>query len=458
MKIVPKNKTQDVIMSVVDTLCELVKPTYGPSENKVIIGKGFGASALDDGVQIAKDLELEDEAENYVLKLIREVAVKTNERVGDGTTSSLIILQAILKEAKTSGLDSGQVVIELKKGMEEAVAQLKAQSRPIKTQEDLEKVALVSFNNPEIAKLLAELIFKVGENGLIDVQSSQGAVIESEIVGGFQIESGLISPHLANENEKCVIEDALILVTDKSFHTATEIVPVMEKVLASGKSNLVIFCKDFTGEALTVSIINKIKGSFRLCAVRVGDVDASDIALLTGSNLVLLESKIELTDFGYAKKVVSKLENTVIVDGGGKKEEVDQAVEELKKDKENERRVARLTNSVAVIKVGAKTGSEAKALLFKVEDASNAVKVAFKGGVVKGGGETLCSLKTSSEILNSALKYPKKQLDENIWGKLEITDDIIDPTEVLIAGIECAVSIACLLISVKGIIYDTKTK
>jgi len=454
MKIV-QGKEFEVIMSAVNKLAELVKPTYGPSNNKIIIGKGFGVSVLDDGVQIAKDLELEDDAENYVLKLIREVAVKTNERVGDGTTSSLILLQAILKESMKSGKTQREIVRELEKGLSEAIFMINVCSRPIKTQEDLEKVARISFDNAEIAKLLADIIFKIGENGLIDVQASQGASVESEIVAGYKSLSGFVSPYMANENDKCVINDAIILTTDKAFYNNAEIVPIMEMVLKSGKSNLVVFCKDFSGEALTTAILNKIKGSFKLLAIKANEQDMNDIALLTGSKHVLIDTKIEPTDFGFAKKVVSGLDFTKIIDGGGDKVGISETVNELKKDKANDRRVANLTNSVAVIKVGAKTESEAKALQFKVEDASNAIKVAYKGGVVKGAGVTLSGLQTSSEILNSAMQYPSKQLIENM-GQFTMTDDIIDPTEVVIAGLESAVSIAKLLLETRGIIYDVK--
>lgn len=455
MKIAQEN-TQEIIMSAVNALVELVKPTYGPAENKVIIGRGYSAQALDDGVQIAKDLELEDEAENYVLKLIREVAVKTNDRVGDGTTSSLIMLQAILKEAQQSKKSSRAIITELKKGLTEATKQLKSKSRAIKSEKDLREVAMVSFNNKEIANLLANMIHRVGENGLIDVQSSQGASIESEIVGGFKIQSGT-SPHILLGNDKCSIKDALVLTTDKSFLNNNDIIPLLEKLLQAGKNNLVVFCKDFGGEAFATAVINRRAGKFNLIPIKANEQDIKDIALLTGANHILLENKIEVSDLGFAENIVATAEDTKIVGGIGDKDKIDLEVVELNKDPNNARRVANLTGSVAVIKVGAKTESEAKALQFKVEDAANAVRVAHKGGVVAGAGTTLASLKTSSNILNSALKYPAQQLKKNI-GNFKIGKKIVDPTEVLIAGIESAVSIACLLISTKGIIYDLKPK
>lgn len=463
MKIQQDTLAFETIMSAVDKVFSLVKPTFGPSGNKVIIGKNSpvtligGVSVLDDGVQIVKDLELEDEAENYVLKLIREVAVKTNERVGDGTTASLIMLKGILKEAKASGLPARQIVHDLNVGLKEAVAQIKTRSRAIETVEDLEKVARISFDNEVVAKLLADLIFQLGKDGLINVRPSQGVTIESEIVPGYKINQGYVSPYFANQSDKCVIEDAIVLVTDKAFYNNQEIVPIMEKVLASGKSNLVIFCKAFEGEALSTAIINKLKGSFKTLAIEVEGQQLDDIALLTGATHCLIGTKIELTDLGSAKRIVSKIEDTVIIDGGGNKETVAKTIEEFKKDPTNDIRIANLTSSVAVIKVGATTESEAKALQFKIEDASNAVKVAYQGGVVSGAGTTHASLKTSSDILNKALCYPKNQLEENL-GMLLMTEDIIDPTEVVIAGIESAVSIASLLLTVRGIIYDIKPK
>lgn len=454
---ITQEKTFDTIMSAVDKLVSLVKHTFGPNGNKVLIGKNGFVSVLDDGVQIAKDLELEDEAENYVLKLIREVAVKTNERVGDGTTASLIMLQAILKEAKASGQEPRQIVTELNIGLKEAIAQIRKQSRAIETKVDLEKVARISFDNQEIAQLLSEIIFKLGKDGLINVQPSQGSNIESEIVAGYKINQGYVSPYFANQSDKCIIEDAVVLVTDKAFYNNQEIVPIMEKVLASGKTNLVIFCKAFEGEALSTAIINKLKGSFKTLAIEVEGQQLDDIALLTGATHCLIGTKIELTDLGTAKRIVSKIEDTVIIDGGGDKDTIAQTIEEFKKDPTNDIRIANLTSSVAVIKVGATTESEAKALQFKIEDASNAVKVAYQGGVVAGAGTTHASLKTSSTILNKALCYPKNQLEENL-GIVLLTEDIIDPTEVVIAGIESAVSIACLLLTTKGIITDVKQK
>lgn len=459
MKIIQKN-VFPIICSTVDKLVDLVKPTFGPSGNKVIIGKGFGVSVLDDGVQIAKDLELDNKIENYILQIVKNVAIKTNEKVGDGTTGSLIVLQGLLKEIKKSKLVSNKIVEELEIGLKEAIEQIRKLSKPIKTKSDLEKVALISFNNGEVAKLLSEIVFKIGENGLIDVQSSQGLNIESEMVAGFKIDKGFVSPYLITEKDSCIIENTKVLVTNKTFLMNQEIVPILEDIVKSGGNSLVVFCKDFGGEALSTAIINKLKGGFRLLPVQVNEEEGTDIALLTGASYVT-DRKIEMSDFGKAKKIVSKADNTIIIGGDSKKEDINNLIKELKSytvgalKEKAERRLANLTSSVAIIKVGASTEDEAKALKYKVEDASNAVRVAFRSGVVVGAGETLSNIKTSSKILNKALEYPKKQLIQNM-GEFNLDDSIIDPTEVLIAGVESAVSITKLLVTTKGIIVDTK--
>lgn len=471
MKIIQK-ETFSTIMNAVNKLCDLVRPTFGPAGNKVIIGKSFHVSALDDGVQIAKDLELEDEGENYVLKLIREVAIRTNDRVGDGTTSSLIILQALMQEIEKGGrIDGRKVTEELKQGLSEAVLQLQKQARKIKSKEDLEKVARISFDNPEIAKLIAGIVYKIGPEGLIDIETSQGFDIESEMADGFSMQGGYISPYMITEREECILDEPLILVANSEFVNETEVMPVMQKILETGKNSLAIFCKSIEGQALATLIINKVQGKFKSVAVvTIKQTDYENISLLTGATLFTPEkgkANIELKDLGRANKIIVKRENTTIIGGKGNKTVIKAKVKELEekmngaKDnltKEQTRyRLAHLTDSVAIIKVGANTEQEAKALRFKIEDASNAVKVAYKDGVVKGAGTALMSIKTSSELLNKALQYPRKQLIENM-GEFEMNDNIIDPVNVLIAGLESAVSIACLLSTTKGIIVEEKPK
>ena len=458
---IEQKETFNIIMNTVNTLVDLVKLTFGPNGNKVITGKGLNASALDDGVQIAKELELDNEAENYVLKIIREVAVKTNDRVGDGTTGSLIILQAILKEVEKNGkVDGRKLTKELKKGLSEAIEQLKKQTKQIKNKSDLEKVARVSFDDEEVAKLLSEIIYKIGADGLINVESSTGFGIEHEMIEGFEIKRGYLSPYMITDKEEAVLENPYILVSDSVISTNTQILPVLEKILASRTGRgLVILSKSVEGEALSTLILNKLNGKIKSIAVNIADYD--DISILTGAN-AFMSSKgdkgafnLELSDLGGARRVVSKKDSTVIIGGKGNKDKI----QKLKDTVKDPYRLAQLSGLVAVIKVGANTDSEAKALTFKIEDASNAVKVAYKHGIVKGAGVALMNIKTSSEILNKALQYPHRQLIENIGSLGEFEDtSIIDPVQVLIAGLESAVSIACLLCTVKGIIVEEKTK
>lgn len=470
MKIVDKKEVFNTILSTVNKLVDLVKPTFGPASNKVVIGKGFYVSALDDGVQIAKDLELEDEAENYVLKLIKEVAIRTNDRVGDGTTSSLIILQALMQEIEKEGrIDGRKITGELKQGLVEAVEQLRETAKKIKTKGDLEKVARVSFDNADIAKLLAEIVYKIGPDGLIDVEISQGLDIESEMMGGFKMHGGYVSPYMIIEKEEAVLEDPYILVSNTEFVNEQELMPLLESILKSGKNSLVIFCKGIEGGALNLLVINKIQGKFKSVAVKAVN-DFEDVALITGATIFSPDKgkpDIQIKDLGRAKKVIVKRDSTVIIGGKSNKTVFATRIAELKEKMENAKdnttkeqtryKLARLTNSVAVIKVGANTENEAKALRYKIEDASNAVKVAYKDGVVKGAGVALMNIKTSSPILNRALQYPHKQLIENM-GEFVISGDVIDPVSVLIAGMESAVSIVCLLCTTKGIIVEEKAK
>lgn len=458
-------------MTTVNTLCDLVRPTFGPASNKVIIGKSqLYVSALDDGVQIAKDLQLDDETQNTVLKLIREVAVKTNDRVGDGTTSSLIILQALMQEVEKNGkIDGRKIGDELKKGLEEAVSQLRKQSKKIKGKQELEEVARISFDNEEVAKLLAEMVHTIGPDGIIDVEMSAGFGIESELTKGFTVQGGYISPYMVTEREEAVFDNPYILVSDGTFVNGSEIVPIMEKIVQSGGNSLVIFSKGFEGEALATALINKAQGKFKTLAVKTFE-HYEDIALLTGATAQMSEKgskPLELSDLGRAKKVIAKRDSTVIIGGKGVKAKIEKFAQELRQKAEEAThplrknqtlyRLGRLTNNVGVIRVGAPTENEAKALQYKVEDASHAVRVAYRDGVVAGAGEALLKIKTSSPILNEALKAPRKQLEENM-GPITMSKSIIDPVSVLIAGLESAVSIATLLVSTKGIIVEERPK
>lgn len=490
------SKTFETIQSAVNKMVDFIRPTYGPAGNKIIIAKDLYFMVVDDGVQGARDFDLPDKAENAIVKLVREVAVRTNDRVGDGTTSSLIMVQAMVNEiARRSKKDGRKIGIELKKGAEEASAALKAGMREIRTLEELVKVALVSFDNEEIARMIAGLYHKLGKDGIITIDRSPTMKTYAETAEGIQIENGYLSQYMINNPERmeAVIEKPYILITDYRLTEANDIIPIMNKMAKAEKRELVIICENMESHALATAVVNKLQGKFFVVAVAApkGDdakVFLEDIALVTGAK-VFSQSKgdklenAELSDLGRAEKFICRREDSVIVNPKGKKAEILNAVSNLRAAMEAEkderakvlvaRRMARFTNQIAVIKVGAPTENEQKALKYKVEDTIHAVKAAYKSGVVCGAGLSLARLKTSSPILNEALKYPSRQLWENMGmdepaglkdGEAEnvvtgrrgkfMEVGVMDPVDVLIAGIESAVSIVSILVTSSGMIVE----
>lgn len=482
-----EQETKEIIYSAVDKLCDFIRVTFGPAANKIIIEKARSMDTIDDGVETARNFELPDECENAVVKVIREVAQKTNDRVGDGTTSSLIMLQALMQEIrkldevlKTTQplikLKAHELIKELQQGLEEFKTQIQDKAVQISTREDLRKVAYISFNNDKMADIISEILFDLGHEAIVTIEESRSLETTYNVVKGLQFPRGFASPYFINSPEKAetVLEKPYIFVTDKEIVDVKELLPLMNKVIASGNRQLVIIADDIRGEALATLVINYVKGVGLFPAVKAPYYSNDkyeflmDIAELTGSSFVMGElgkkiEEMEIEDLGMADKVVVTKDSTTIIGGHGKKVEeyitklkaiIETTDSELKKDKMKER-LAKLTSGVAVIKVGGATENEMKALRYKVEDAVNATKVAFKNGVVKGAGVTLGEVETSSEILNKALKYPHKQLLENMEVEsLEVGEDIIDPVEVLIAGVESAISIVSLLITTKGILVN----
>ena len=466
-----------LVFEAVDKLVDFVKPTYGPAQNKVILQRGFHQEVIDDGVTTAQQFELPDEFENSVVQLVKEVAVKTNNRVGDGTTSSLIMLQALMQEIRGAGsIKAREIILELQGGLEEFKKQIKEKAKQITTKEDLKKVAYISFNNEKMAETISEILFELGHEAIVTIEESRSLETTHTIVKGLQFPRGFASPYFINSPEKAetILEKPYIFVTDREVIDAKELVPLMNKVIASGNRQLLIIADDIRGEALATLVINYVKGVGLFPAVKAPYYSNDkyeflmDIAELTGAHFVMgeLGKKIEdteLEDLGMADKVVITKDSTTIIGGHGKKLDeyisklkaiIETTDSDIKKDKMKER-LAKLTSGVAVIKVGGATENEMKALRYKVEDAVNATKVAYKDGVVKGAGVTLGEIKTSSEILNTALKYPHRQLLVNMEvDSLEVGEDIVDPVEVLIAGVESAVSIVSLLITTKGILVD----
>ena len=483
----------EVIFEAVNKLVDFVKPTYGPAQNKIILQQGRFQEVIDDGVATAQQFELPDEFENAVIQLVKEVAIKTNDRVGDGTTSSLIMLQALMKEiwsiqeAKIKSnsdedvpVPAREIIADLRKGLEEFKKQITEKARQIETKEDLKQVAYISFNNEKMAEVISEILFELGHDAVVTIEESKSLETTHTVVKGLQFPRGFASSYFINSPEKAetVLEKPYILVTDREIVDAKELLPLMNKIIATGNRQLLIIADDIRGEALATLVINWVKGIGLFPAVKAPYYSNDkyeflmDVAELTGANFRAgdLGRKLEDTnieDLGMADKVIINKDSTTIVGGHGKgMEEYIQKMDamiatmqsEIKKDKMTERR-AKLTSGVAVIKVGGATENEMKALRYKVEDAVNATRVAFKNGVVKGAGVTLKEIKTSSSILNHALEYPHKQLLENMEiASLEVGEDIIDPVEVLIAGVESAVSIASLLITTKGILVEENEK
>lgn len=491
--------TFDTIMSATNKMVDFIAPTYGPAGNKVIIDKNIYRMVVDDGVQIARDFVLDDEAENAVVNVIRQVAIKTNDRVGDGTTSSLIMLRAIMNEIAKLGIRNGRKITEeLKKAVEEAKTQLLAKAKTISSREDLERVARISFDNPHVAKLIADLLFKIGKDGVVTMDISNTMETTSEYVNGIELKQGYISPYMITDPTRMEsqLDKPYIILTTYRLTNANDLLPAMNLLLKEGKRELIVIADNVESDCLATLLTNRMKGAFNAIAVQIPPVGdkkqyMEDLATLMGATLFTedkgnrLES-IQLKDFGRATKAVIRQENTVISGAKGIKSDIEKAKSRISdalalnpkegmKD-ELETRLARLSNKVAVVKVGASTDAEQKALKYKVEDAINATKAALKDGIVCGSGLALSSLKTSSPILNKALKVPFKQLLTNMGIEDLNLDEgeaynvvseqkgpfmkvgVIDPVAVLIAGIESAVSIASILVTCHGILVQKKPK
>lgn len=478
-------KLNPLIFDAVDKLVDFIRPTFGPAQNKIIIQRGPYQEVIDDGVATAKQFELSDEFENAIVNLVREVAQKTNDRVGDGTTSSLIMLQAIMKEIKklnsrwrlrTKDRTSRDIIAELQKGLEEFKIKIKEQATQISIKEELMKVAYISFNNEKMAEVIASILFELGNDAIVTIEESRSLETTHNVVKGLQFPRGFASPYFINSPEKAetIVEKPYILVTDKEIYDAKDLLPILNKVIATGNRQLVIIADDIRGEALGTLVLNFMKGIGLFPAIKAPYYSNDkyeflmDVAELTGANFAVSNinkglKDLELEDLGSADKVVITKDHTTIIGGAGKNLEeylkkmeaiVNTTESDLKRDKMKER-MAKLTSGVAVIKVGGVTENEMKALRYKVEDAVNATRVAYKEGVVRGAGIALGSVETSSPILNRALKYPHKQLLKNLEvNSLEVGEDIIDPVAVLIAGVESAVSIVSLLVTTKGVLVD----
>jgi len=423
----------------VDMLANAVKVTLGPKGRNVVLGKGFGSPEItNDGVTIAKEIELEDKVENMGAEIVKEVSTKTNDLAGDGTTTAVVLAQAIIKEGlkySTMGINPIGVKTGIETASKHLVDELRKMSKPIKSHNEVLQVATISSESKEIGEIIADTFEKVGKDGVITVEEGQSFGIESEIVKGLQFDKGYSSPYMITNVERmeAVYENCNILITDKKISSISEILPLLEKLAQSGKKDLVIIAEDVEGEALATLVVNKIRGTFNALAVKApgyGDRKKEmleDIAIVTGGKVVSEETGMkmenaELNVLGSARRVIASKENTTIVGGKGKKQHIDERIRQVKSqieqidsefDKEKlEERLAKLSGGVAVIKVGAATETEMKYKKLKIEDAKEATKAAIEEGIVPGGGTALlkAGVVVSKDFQEGKIKTPSRDI------------------------------------------------
>lgn len=522
-EIIFEEEGRRALLRGVEKLAKAVKVTLGPAGRNVILEKKFGSPTITkDGVTVAKEIELPDPFENLGAQLVREVASKTSDVAGDGTTTATILAEAIFRNG-LKYIASGANAIEIKRGIdaavEKVVEELKKMSREVQGRKEISEVASISANNDrEIGEKIAEAMDKVGKDGVITVEEAKGIETYVEIVEGMQFDRGYISPYFVTNPEKmeCVLEEPYILIYDKKISSIRDILPILEKVAQQGRPILVI-AEDVEGEALATLVVNKLRGVLQACAVKApgyGDrrkAMLEDIAILTGGKVISEEAgmKLEsaqLSDLGRAKRVVVDKDNTTIVEGYGSKEnikariaQIKAQIEETKSDYDREKlqeRLAKLAGGVAVIYVGAATETEMKEKKARIEDALHATKAAVEEGIVPGGGvayirakKALENLKLEGdkqfgvEIIKQALVEPLKQIAENagyngavIAEKVEqlpethgfdaltgefkdmIEAGIIDPTKVERIALQNAASVAGLLLTTEALVTEIKEK
>ena len=508
----------------INQLADTVKITLGPKGRNVVLDKKFGAPLItNDGVTIAKEIELEDPFENMGAQLIKEVSTKTNDVAGDGTTSATVLAQAMIHEG-LKNLAAGANPMTMKKGIakavDAAVAAIRENSQPVSGSGDIARVGAISSGDEHIGELISEAMEKVSQNGVITIEESKTAETYSEVVEGMQFDRGYLSPYMATDTEKmeAVLDDALILITDKKVTNIQEILPLLEQVVKAGRK-LLIVAEDVEGEALATIILNKLRGTFVCVCVKApgfGDKRKEmlqDIAILTGGQVISSDLGMELKDadisvLGQARQVKVTKENTVIVDGAGSGDEIKARIAQINAqietttseyDKEKlQERLAKLAGGVAVIKVGAATETEMKEKKLRIEDALNATRAAVEEGIVAGGGsayvmaskaadELTAALegdeKTGAAMIAKALKAPIMQIAANaglegavILNKVYESDEanfgydaandvygnmiamgIIDPTKVCRSALENAASVASMVLTTESLVTDIPT-
>lgn len=528
-KIIYNEEARKTLKRGVDAVADAVKITLGPRGRNVVLDKGYGSPTItNDGVSIAKDISLKDKFENMGAEIVKEVASKTNDIAGDGTTTATVLLQAIVNEGMkhtSMGVNAMAVRTGIEEAAKDAVLALKKIAKPIKTDEEIRQVATISAESSELGTIIADTIKKVGKDGVVTVEESQSMGLESEVVEGIQFDKGYVSAYMITNAERMEAnyEDPAILITDKKIASVKEVLPLLEQLAHTGKKDLVIIADDVEGEALTTFVLNKLRGTFNVLAVKApgyGDRKKDmlqDIAVTVGATVISEEVGIKfenatLAMLGKARRVVSTKDNTVIVGGKGKKADIEERVNQLKKqreatdskyDKEKfDERIAKLSGGVAVIRVGAATETEMKYLKLKIEDAVNATKAAIEEGIVSGGGVALIQASEEVRKMNQkknmnkeqeigygivlkALEAPLRQIAinagkddgsvivENVKtgkgnlgydaSKDVMVDDmvgigIVDPVKVTRLGVENACSAAAILLTTEAAIADEPEK
>lgn len=508
------------LISGVDKLANTVKVTLGPKGRNVILAKSYGSPTItNDGVTIAKEIELEDAFENMGAQLVKEVATKTNDVAGDGTTTATLLAQAIVREGNRNVVAGANPMV-LKKGIEKAVIavveELKANSKKIENKEAIAQVASISAADAEIGKLISEAMDKVGDDGVITVEEGKGMGTELEFTEGMQFDRGYLSAYMATDTEKmvAVLENPYILITDKKIANIQEILPILEQIVQTG-GKLLIIAEDVEGEALATLVVNKLRGTFNCVAVKApgfGDrrkAMLADIATLTGAEVISDELGLDLKtvtieQLGRARQIKVDKEDTIIVEGSGNKEAIDERIKQIKAqipetssdyDREKlQERLAKLSGGVAVIQVGAATETELKEIKYRIEDALNATRAAVEEGVVSGGGTAYINAipkvdalietlegdeKTGAYIIRRAIEEPMRQIAENAGlegsvivsqmagkavgvgydaAKGEFVDmfeaGIIDPTKVTRSAIQNAASVSAMFLTTEVAVAD----
>ena len=523
--IISSEEARKSLKAGVDKLANTVRATLGPKGRNVVLEKKYGGPVItNDGVTIAKEIELEDAFENMGAQIIKEVASKTNDQAGDGTTTATVLAQAII-DAGIKNVAAGANPMAIRRGIEKAAAvvalELNKIAKPVKESAEIANVASISAADPEVGKLIAEVMDIIGEDGIVTVEEGQTLGLDKEVVEGMQFDNGYVSPYMVSDAARmeAVVENAPILITDKKISTVQELLPLLEKLSAEGKKDIVIIAEDLDGEALTTLVLNKLRGTFNALAIKApafGDRRKEmlhDIAVLTGGQVITEDIGLKLEDatvemLGEARKVIATKDNTTIVEGKGEQKAVKDRVSMMKKQlaeltseyeiEKLQERVAKLESGVAVIKVGAATEVELKEKKMRIEDAIASTKAAVAEGIVPGGGSALVKANKALDklvledeeeqigvnIVQTSLYAPIRQIAENAgitdiaiiletissgdknlgwdFAKNQKTDmlkaGIIDPVKVTKSALLNAASAAAMLLTTEAAVVDLPEK